>query len=277
MRTVLSALSVLLAVVLTAAAVPSLWIERNVVDEDGFVRLLAPLSRDADFQAALGKSLTATAVSASGVPAPLRPAATELAEKTLEGLTSDQAFPSAWESTLRESHRLNFSPATASTSAFTLELRPLANVVLDRLGAGLGVGFSDAPSITVPVGNAQQRSALTFAQDAAALALPLSAGAVLALLLGLLFARRRGTALAWAGGGLLVVAALLGAGTFLTASVAGSQGSQGSVAGVFAQRAGQLFADAFGPWILGVAAVGAVFLVVGLVLGARQRRLPAPQ
>lgn len=273
MRTVLSALSMLLAVVLTAAAVPSLWIERNVVDEDGFVRLLAPLSSDAEFQSALGQSLATTAVSASGVPAPLQPAATDVTEKILDGLTTDPAFPGAWETTLRESHRLNFTPATASTSAFTLELRPLADVLLDRLGSQIGVGLADAPSITVPVGNAQQRAALTRAQDAAALALPLSAGALLAFLLGLLFARRRGTALAWAGVGLLVVAAVLAAGTFLVSAVAGSQGSHGSVAGVFAERAGGMLPDAFGPWILGVAAAGGAALVAGAVLGARRRRL----
>lgn len=275
MRTVLSALSVLLAVVLTAAAVPSLWIERNVVDEGGFVSLLSPLRSDNGFQTALGSSLATTVVSASHIPDALQQPATQLVKGIVNGLSTDPGFPAAWDDTLRESHRLNFSPGTASTSAFTLQLRPLAAVLLNRLGSSLGVPLGDAPSIEVPVGTSQQRSWLSAIQDAGNLALPLSVGAVLAFVLGLLFARRREVALGWAGLGLLLVAAVLGAGAFLGSMLAGGQGGGGSVATVFASRVGPLFADSFMPWAAAVAIVGAVFLLVALVVGAVGRRSAA--
>lgn len=275
MRTVLSALSVLLTVVLTAAAVPSLWIERNVVDEGGFVSLLSPLRSDSGFQTALGSSLATTVVSASHIPHALQQPATQLAERIVSGLTTDPGFPAAWDETLRESHRLNFSPGTATTSAFTLQLRPLAGVLLNRLGTSLGSPLGDAPSIEVPVGTAQQRSWLTTVQDVGSLAVPLTAGAVLAFVLGLLFARRRGVALGWTGLGLLLAAAVLGAGAFLGSMLAGGQGGAGSVASVFASRVGPIFADSFMPWVAAVAIVGAAFLLLGLVLGVLQRRSAA--
>lgn len=275
MRTVLSALSVLLAVVLAAVAVPSLWLERNVVDEGGFVRLLGPLRSDTEFQSALGDSLASTVVSASQIPAVLAPAAARLTQGIVEGITTDPGFPAAWDETLRGSHRLNFSPDTASTSAFTLQLRPLAGVLLKRLGAGLGVPLGDAPSVEVPVGTAQQRSWLTTVQDAANLALPLIAGAVLAFALGLLFARRREVALGWSGLGLLLVAAVLGASASLAAALAGGQGGGGTVASVFARRVGPLFADAFMPWVAAVAILGVVLLVITFALAVRRRRSAA--
>lgn len=271
MRSVLSALSILLAVVLTAAAVPSLWIERNVVDEGGFVRLLEPLRSDAAFQSSLANSLATTVASASGVPQAFQPAAARLANEITNGLTTDPGFPGAWDETLRESHRLNFSQAVASNSTFTLELRPFVDVLLKRLGSGLGVQAGQAPSIQVPVGTPQQRSWLTAAQEAASYAWPLTVGAVLAFALGFLFARRRGVALGWSGLGLLLVAAVLAAGAFFASGVASAQGGSGSVATVFATRAGKLFADSFLPWAGVVALVGAAFLILAIALGARRR------
>jgi hypothetical protein len=121
------------------------------------------------------------------------------------------------------------------------------------------------------VGTAQQRSWLTAAQEAASYAWPLTVGAVLAFALGLLFARRRRVALAWSGLGLLLVAAVLAAGAFLASGVASAQGGSGSVATVFATRAGKLFADSFLPWAGVVALVGAACLVLAAVLGVRGR------
>jgi hypothetical protein len=271
MRTVLSALSVLLAVVLAAAAVPALWVERNIVDEAGFVRLFSPLREDQAFFDALGASIATTAVSASRVPEPLRPAAQELAAGVVDGLPQDESFPAAWDETLRASHAANFGP-DAPVDAVTLELRPLADLVLARVGESLGLDLPEAGSLAVQAGSAQQRTALTAVQDAAALSGPLCAGAVLALLLGLLAARRRGVALAWAGLGLLLAAAVLGAGTFLVSSIAGAQVGSGTVSTLFAQRAGQLVADGFAPWNAVLAVAGAVLLLTGGVLGARRRR-----
>jgi hypothetical protein len=148
----------------------------------------------------------------------------------------------------------------------------MADLFARRLGASVNANISGPPSLTVQVGTAQQRSWLTGAQDLARLALPLALGAVLALVLGLLFARRRGVALAWAGIGLLLVAALYQGGVGLVPAAGSAQGNAGSMSSTFGARAAELAAASFEPWILAVALCGAVFLVVGAVLGAVRRR-----
>ena len=272
MRTVLSALSVLLAVVLTAVAVPALWLDRNLVDESGFVQLLSPMSTDKQLQSSLVSNLETAVLSDSGIPAVLRPVAEQAVKGLATSLVSDPGFPQAWSDTLRASHQLNFSPDKASANAFELELSPMAALMSRRLGSSLNVNIPPPPSLQVQVGTAQQRSWLTGAQNLAALALPLSLGAVLAFVLGLLFARRRGVALAWAGIGLLLIAALYQGAVGLVPSAGSAQGSTGSMSSTFGARAAELAASNFETWILAVAIGGAVLLVLGAVLGALRRR-----
>lgn len=272
MRTVLSALSVLLAVVLAAVAVPALWLDRNVVDESGFVHLLGPMGSDKDIQSTLVSNLDAAVLSSAGVPEALKPIAQQAVDAVAKGLVSDPGFPQAWSDTLRATHQVNFSADRASANAFELELRPLADLLARKLGASLNASISGPPSLTVQVGTAQQRSWLTNAQDLARLGIPLAFGAVLALVLGLLFARRRGVALAWAGLGLLVAAALFQGADGLIPAAGSAQGNSGSMSSTFGARAAELAAANFESWILALAVCGAVLLVVGAVLGAVRRR-----
>jgi hypothetical protein len=272
MRTVLSALSVLLAVVLAAVAVPALWLDRNVVDESGFVHLLEPMGNDKDIQSTLVSNLDAAVLSSAGIPEALKPIAQQAVDAVAKGLVSDPGFPQAWSDTLRATHQVNFSADRASANAFELELRPLADLLARKLGASLNANIASPPSLTVQVGTAQQRSWLTNAQDLARLGLPLAFGALLALVLGLLFARRRGVALAWAGLGLLVVAALFQGGDGLIPAAGSAQGNAGSMSSTFGARAAELAAANFESWIVALAVFGAVLLVVGAVLGAVRRR-----
>jgi hypothetical protein len=272
MRTVLSALSVLLAVVLAAVAVPALWLDRNVVDESGFVHLLEPMGNDKDIQSTLVSNLDAAVLSSAGIPEALKPIAQQAVDAVAKGLVSDPGFPQAWSDTLRATHQVNFSADRASANAFELELRPLADLLARKLGASLNANIASPPSLTVQVGTAQQRSWLTNAQDLARLGLPLAFGALLALVLGLLFARRRGVALAWAGLGLLVVAALFQGADGLIPAAGSAQGNAGSMSSTFGARAAELAAANFESWIVALAVCGAVLLVVGAVLGAVRRR-----
>ncbi|MEA5453244.1 hypothetical protein SPF06_00780 [Sinomonas sp. JGH33] len=271
MRTVLSALSVLLAVVLTAVAMPALWLERNVSDESGFVKLLEPMAKDADLQSTLVANLDTAVLSSAGVPEAVRPLARQAIQHVADGLVSDPGFPQAWTETLKASHRLNFTPGVASTNAFELELRPMADLFASKLGAAIGVQLSGPRTLGVQVGTPQQRSWLTSAQDLAGLSQPLALGAALALLLGLLFARRRGVPLAWAGLCLMVTAAVFQIGTGIVPLFASVQASSGSMSSTFGARAAELAVDSFEPWIGGLALVGAALLVVGALLGLVRR------
>ena len=271
MRTFVSALSVLLAVVLAAVAVPALWLEQNVVDESGFVRLLSPMGTDKDLQSALASNLESSVIANSGIPDPLRPLAQQAMQSAANGLLSDPGYPQAWNDTLRASHKLNVSPDKASANAFELELSPMAALLAHRLGSSLGVSLAGPASLPVQVGTAQQRSWLTGAQDLGSLAVPLAFGAALAMALGLLCARRRGVALAWAGLGLLIVAAVYELGAGLVPALGSAQGSSGSMSSTFGTRAAELAAAGFQPWIGGMAVTGGALLLVGAALGAFRR------
>ncbi|WP_138442363.1 hypothetical protein [Sinomonas susongensis] len=272
MRTVLSALSVLLAVVLTAVAVPALWLERNVVDESGFVQLLSPMSTDKQLQSTLISNLDNAVTSDSSIPSVLRPVAQQAVQGLAASLVSDANFGQAWNDTLKASHQINFSPDKASANAFELELRPMADLMAKRVASSLNVNIPGPATLQVQVGTAQQRSWLTGAQNLAALSLPLTLGAILAFALGLLCARRRGVALAWAGIGLLLIAALYQGVVGLAPSLASAQGSAGSMSSAFGTRAAELVAANFEGWIIPLAIGGAVLLVLGAVFGAVQRR-----
>ena len=61
-RTFVSAVAVLIGLVLAAVAVPAMWVDRNIVQEDGFVAFTAPLGKDPAFQ----ERLAAAAVGSLG-------------------------------------------------------------------------------------------------------------------------------------------------------------------------------------------------------------------
>jgi hypothetical protein len=147
----------------------------------------------------------------------------------------------------------------------------MAALLVAKLGSAIGVSLPAPGSLEVQVGTPQQRSWLTTAQDFARLAQPLGWGALLALVLGLLAARRRGVALAWAGVGLLVVAAAFELAVGLVPAVGSAQGSSGSMSSTFGARAAELAAASFEPWIGGMAVTGGAFLVLGAIFGIVRR------
>ena len=138
-RTFVSAVAVLIGLVLAAVAVPAMWVDRNIVQEDGFVAFTAPLGKDPVFQ----ERLAAAAVGSLGaerIPAALAGLVTPVLESAARSLTSMPGYPEAWTETLRKSHRLNFAdpaslPAEADgVTSLTLDLAPLVGLVAQAGG-----------------------------------------------------------------------------------------------------------------------------------------------
>ena len=67
MRTFVSAVATVLGVLLAAVAVPAIWLDRNLVQEDGFVELAAPLGKNPEFQQQLATAAVGT-IDTSAVP-----------------------------------------------------------------------------------------------------------------------------------------------------------------------------------------------------------------
>jgi hypothetical protein len=66
-RTFVSAVATVLGVLLAAVAVPAIWLDRSIVQEDGFVGLAAPLGKNAEFQQQLAAAAVGT-IDTSAVP-----------------------------------------------------------------------------------------------------------------------------------------------------------------------------------------------------------------
>ena len=87
MRTFVSAVAVLIGLVLAAVAVPAMWVDRNIVQEEGFVALTAPLGKDPVFQ----QRLAAAAVdSLAAEPDPRSASRTGHADPGQRGALADE-------------------------------------------------------------------------------------------------------------------------------------------------------------------------------------------
>ena len=69
MRTFVSAVAVLIGLAMAAVAVPAMWVDRNIVQEDGFVALTAPLGKDPAFQQRLAAAAV-NSFSSDQIPEP---------------------------------------------------------------------------------------------------------------------------------------------------------------------------------------------------------------
>ncbi|WP_051477110.1 hypothetical protein [Arthrobacter sp. Br18] len=268
MRTLASAVFALLALVLTAGALSAVWVEENLVQEQGFVALAAPLGDDPRFQAALSDSLAAEVVGSAGLPGRITDVIEPVIADAASSVTGSAAYPSAWNETLRISHAVTFAGVPAGTgdaapAALSLDLGPVARLVADTAASSLGIDVPVPSDTTVDIGSFERGGLVRIVADAAG-NWPLIAGAAgICALLAVLIARRRGTTIALLGCGV----ALIGlAGWFAASLVPGAAvaaAGQNGVAQVFAEGlAGRVALD-LAESSLPVLVAGGIAVVIG--------------
>lgn len=276
MRTLFSAFAGIVAVVLCFVAVPGLWLDRNVVSEDGFVQMVSPLGSEAEFQEQLAEATAQTVIE----DASLGPALTEmvrpLAQQAAENLTENPQYQQAWEETLRSSHELTFPDDSGSTggsgtqeadtsAAITLDIAPIVSLAAQEAAAAVGVEVPVPEQVLIEVGGSNQQTAIAMVQDYADLAVPLAIAAAVAFALAMLIARRRSTTLVLVGIGVAIAAGLWK----LAAEYAVRQLETSQDANALADLFKAYFADvaesSFNEWIVAGAGAGAVMILVGLI------------
>lgn len=280
MRTFVSAAAVLIGLLLAAVAVPAVWVDRNIVREDGFVALAAPLGQDPVFQ----RRLAAAAVGSLGVedriPAALAQLAQPILDNAAQSLTGLPGYPDAWAETLRRSHRLTFAdpstlPAEADgATALTLDVAPLVGLVAKEVAAATRLPLTAPEQVLIHLGQSSQRQAVERVAAYAPMGYAVAAGAGIAFLLALVAARRRWSVLVGTGAGALVLA-----GAWKLASDAGAGALAGTSSGnemadIFIRDFASTSTGSFGQWILAVAVAGGVLLVLGLLLRVVGGRRP---
>ncbi|WP_026555647.1 hypothetical protein [Arthrobacter sp. 35W] len=274
MRSILSALAVLLSLVLAAAALPTLWLQANVVQEQGFVALAAPLGADAEFQQALSQAAGTTVATSLDLPLGLGSLVEPLVAKAAAALNTDPGYPEAWTQTLARSHRLSVSaPGTPEApETMALDVAPLLGLVVDRLAASVGADVKAPETVQIPVGSAANRAVVSRVAQAGPWGVWLAAGSAVALVAGLVLARRRSTTLLLAGLGLAVVSAGWKIAAGAAAAMVEAVDTGNPVAQLFKDRFVQAATENLDGWILAGAITAGVLVLTGAAARLAVRR-----
>ena len=281
MRTFVSAVALIIGVLLTAVAVPAIWVDRNVVQEDGFVALSGPLGQDADFQQRLAAAAVGT-IDIGAVPDALADVVRPVIEAAAGSLTGLPGYPAAWQETLRKSHRLSFPdpaspPADAETStSLTLDVAPLVALATEELARTTGLPLEAPEQTLINVGQPEHLQWIERVSAYAPLGYSLAIGAGIALALALVAARRRWTVVFSAGVGALLLAALWTYGSQVARDAVVGTASGNEVADMFKDAFAAAASGSFQSWTAGAAVAGGVLLAAGLVIGIASRGRRAP-
>jgi hypothetical protein len=273
LRTFVSAVAVLIGLAMAAVAVPAMWVDRNIVQEDGFVVLAAPLGKDPTFQQRLATAAV-NSFSPDQVPEPVTALVRPILEDAAQSLSGLPGYPEAWTETLRRSHRLSFADRNAQPaevngmSSLGLDVAPLVGLVANRLAEATSLPLEGPGQVLIPIGQPSQRQIVERVAAYAPMGSMVAVGSAIAFLLALVAARRRWTVLAGTGAGVLVLSALWK----LTADAVGGavegMSSGNAMADIFKREFVAASTAGFDQWALAAAVAGAALLVAGFVLRA---------
>jgi hypothetical protein len=258
-------------------AVPAIWLDRNIVQEQGFVELASPLGRNSEFQQGLATAAVGT-IDTSAVPGFLADLVRPALEDAAASMTGLPGYPAAWEETLRRSHRLSFTAPqaeagqTAPASSLTLDVAPLVALGAEEISRTTRFPLDPPDQTLIDVGQPEQKEwteRLTVYAPAGYL---MAAGAAVALLLAVVAARRRWTVLVGAGLGALVLAAVWTVGSQLGSAAVLAADTGNEVANMFRDGFVAAAAADFQGWTLASAITGGMLLLVGVVAGLIPRK-----
>lgn len=297
MRTFVSALAVILALLLTGFAVPAAWTERNIVREGGFVQLTERLGKDPAFQARLAGIAVSNLEARLDLPAPAKELGASLLRDAAQQMSGWPEYPQAWNETVRRSHRLSFAgpaahsvdgstpsarPASgdaATETSLVLDLGPLVHLLGDKLRATTGAQLAVPDTAVVGIGGPSQRQLVDSLAAYTPMWWPAGLGAVMALALAVLAARRRSVVLLCTGIGLALLAGLWQASSAFFGGLAAGGLGESAMGALFARELVAGSIAGFAPWIGATAWTGAALFVMGilgLVLRRRKRAATAP-
>ena len=280
MRTFVSAVAVLIGLAMAAAAVPAMWVDRNIVQEEGFVALTAPLGKNPAFQQRLATAAVDGLASSAGIPEALTELARPVLANAAQSLTGLPGYSEAWAETLRKSHRLTCAdpstlpPEVDGSSSLTLDVAPLVGLVAKQVTDATTLPLEAPAQVLIHIGQSDQRQLIERVTVFAPMGYAVAVGACIAFVLAFVAARRRETVLVGMGVGALVLAgAWKLASDAASAAVAGTS-SGNDVAELFKNEFVAASSASFGQWIVAAAVAGAALLAAGVavrVAGGRKR------
>lgn len=270
MRTLGSAILVIVALLLAAVAGPAIWAERNIVSEAGFVELAGPLGANADFQQGLSTLVAKQASAQLDLPPQLQGLASGIIKSTAKSLYTQPGYAQAWTETLRRSHALTFAPTADQQGQgdLHLDIAPMVALVANKVSADTGVQLPTPEEVPVSMDQPAAAKAIPLVTRLGGLGGWLAFFAVDLLLLAVVVARKRSRTLVLAGLGMALVALvwLLGSGFVVDQVKAIGAGNE-----VVAQFGRELGAQARASWQWGIT-LGFI-VAAGLVLAGVLTRI----
>lgn len=280
MRTFVSAAAVLVGLLMAAVAVPAMWVDRNIVQEDGFVALTAPLGKDPAFQQRLATAAVGTLASGANIPDVVKELARPVLDKAAQSLTGLPGYPDAWAETLRKSHRLTFAdpstlpPGADGSSSLTLDVAPLAGLVAKQVSDTTSIPLKAPGQMLINIGHSDQRQLIERVTVYAPMGYAVAVGAGIAFVLAFVAARRRWTVLVGMGVGALLLAGVWKLASDAAGTAVASTSSGNDVAELFKSEFVAACSASFGQWIVAAVVAGAALLATGIavrVAGGRKR------
>jgi hypothetical protein len=263
MRSLPSFLGGVVATLAAIVTVPMLWLSINVRDEDGFVALSSQLAADAELQRTVSAYLANDFVTRGLIPAALEaPAATAMTVVAGQA-TNQPELAAAWDESQRSLHR---SALDETTGPVTVELGPMARVVVDRVGDQLPVALPTDLAVPVQIGDEQDRDRLQWVERSRMWSLLGLMVVLVSVAVCVLGARSKGLAIAGLGLGALVVAGTLWSGTTVVSPMLIDGFDEATD---FATSLQKLLADrassSLDTWLTPMAWAGAAAVVAGLL------------
>jgi hypothetical protein len=272
-RSFLAAVLCLVAIVAAAVAVPAFWVNDRVVDRDGFREIVAPLADNTTVQKYIADEITAQVSS----QAPLVPDA--LIAPLAQTYTRSDNFQQDFADAMVQQHEWLFNEAKPEDEGrvMSLDLTGMVNRVIADVGLG---GVEIEGPILVPLGDSAQSGLEAgryhnLGDQIGVLAIASLVIAVIATLIALIVARRRGLVLLAVGFGIIlggIATWLLGEGVQSRAldEVSGADDSAREVADLIVDK---VVNDMQNVGLIAVGAgvaVGAVGLLISVALERRR-------
>lgn len=262
-RDLLAAVLLLVATVLGALWVPAMWLERNVVDQEGFLAITQPLADDPEFQRTLSDSAVSEILGDDRVPDWIADRLTPLAEEQAANLTGTDVYGVMWDATMREMHGALFTPGA---SDLDVDLSPVIDTILGGVEDVLPVDIPRPEDATITLATIPDVPLLTRAAVLDPWAHRLGSIALLLALVALMIAAHRRTMLTLAGVGAMIAGVAVWWLSTSIGTVVPDSVDQALFLGPIVQVFQERFAAEVLPQGVIMLGVGALVTAVGLVL-----------
>jgi hypothetical protein len=265
MRTLLSFLSGVVALLALLAAIPMLWLSTHIVDEDGYVQFSSTLAKDTELQGAFAAYLSGELASRGVIPAGLRAPATSALTRAVGRTTSQAGFVDAWEETQRNSHREAFADPMPKVLGF--DVGPMATFLAKQVSGDLPVNITVPEHLVVPVvTDTGDREMVDRVEKTTRLGRIAGIVALVAGVACIGLARRTSAATAWLGVGMIAVAGFLWLSSGpVTQEILDHTEAPSDFARTLQKLLVDRAADSLAAWLVVLAIVGGIIAAAGLV------------